>query len=127
MCKIHGPLGSRSLLSISSLDWTLLGCRPSPSCLAYVLFFSMFVGFLASDPACHYIAPAISLPLFYFIVTYRLTGWVSMAKIPAIPAHFPHPYLFWVLLDHIPAVPAHFILPQLSYFFFTSFTPMDFC
>ena len=45
--KIHGSLGLRSL---HSLDWALLRCRPSPSCLAHVPFFPMSVG-LADDPA----------------------------------------------------------------------------
>ena len=48
--KIHGPLGLRSLLSISSLDWALLRCKPSPSCLAHVLFYPVSMGFLADDP-----------------------------------------------------------------------------
>ena len=138
--KIHG-----------SLDWALLGYKPSPSYLAHALFFPVSVG-LADDPAmplhdsCYDIT---SLLLCYYPWTYELR---------LLLVHFLHSFFFWanwltflldeptfhiitsfkLLLGHVLAMPAHpipwaslayFISWAFSahFFFFTSFTPMSFC
>ena len=136
--KIHGPLGLCSLFSISSLDWALLGCGPSPSCLAHVIFFYVFVGFLAGDPATplHYFFYVVTSLLFLcFTWAYRLRllpihflhpfpFWAPLANIPTMLTHFPHPYHFLALLDHIPIVSTHF---SHLYLFLGSIGPHSCC
>ena len=122
--KTYGPLGLHSLPSISSLDWTLLGCKPFPSYLAHLL--SCVYGLIGRKP-CH--ATAL-LMLYHYLLPMGLRANVS-----AVPVHFPHPYLFWALLANIPTVPTHFIpraslahllLPYLFYFHGLLLNPLGF-
>ena len=123
--KTYGPLGSCFLPSISSLDWVLLGWRPSPSYLAH--FFPMSLGLLARDLAMplHCSCYIITFLLFpYYLWAFGLMVlpvyfphfylfWVLLANILVVLAYFPHPYLFWALLANIPTVPAYFPYPYL--------------
>ena len=92
-------MGLHSLLSTSSLDWALLWCRPFLSCLAHILFFPMFVGFLLLILPCSY----------YIIISILFPCYLWAYRPMLLPVHFPHLFFFWALFDHIPAVPAHFI------------------
>ena len=122
--RIYGFWGTRSLPFIPTLDWVLLGWKPSPSCRTHVLFFPVFVGLLAMDPTMPLHCAYYSITsLFYFLLLVGL--W---ADAPTMPTHFQHLYFFWTLLANILVVPAHFVpwLPRPIYFFFTFFTPMGF-
>ena len=105
--KTYGPLGPRSLPSISSFDWALLGCRPFPSCLAHLL--SCVHGLIGWKP-CH--ATALLL-LYHYLSFISLLPMSLRANVSIIPVHSPHPYLFWALLANIPVVPTHFPCPYL--------------
>ena len=142
--KTYGPLGLHSLPSISSLDWTLLGCKPFPSYLAHLL--SCVYGLIGRKP-CHAIA---LLMLYHYLLPMGLRAnvstvpvhfphpylfWALLANIPTVSTHFPHAYLFWVLRANIPTVPTHFIpraslahllLPYLFYFHELLLNPLGF-
>ena len=85
-------------------------------------FLCLWASWLGNLPY-HFIVPAISLPLFYFLLPVGL--W---ADTPAVSVHFSHLYLFWVLLANILAVLAHFISRACSahLLLFTYFTLIDF-
>ena len=106
--KTYRPLGSRSLPSIFSLDWAMLGCRPSPSCLAYLLSYNCG---LFGWGSFHAIA---LLLLYHYLSFISLLPMGLWAYVSAVPVHFPQPYLFWALLANIPTVPAHLILRVFS-------------
>ena len=80
--KTYGLLGSCSLPFISSLDWALLGWRPSPSCLAHVLFFLVSVGLLVGDHAIPLYCSCYIITSLLFLVTRGLTGWYSCRASP---------------------------------------------
>ena len=103
-------------------------------------FFLVSVGLLAIDPAISLHRTCYSFTSL-FISCYPVG---LRANAPTVPAHFfinflliaslthfPYLYHFWALLANIPTVPAHFIIsfirfPWPIYFFFISFTLMDF-
>ena len=103
---IHGTLGFRFLYFISSLDWALFGCGPSPSYLAHVPFCPVFMGWLVLLP-CHCTAPA----MISLIILSCCCLWAYKLKL--LPAYFLHYFFFWALLASILARPAHFI-PRAS-------------
>ena len=83
---IHGPLSFRSLHSISSSDWALFGCGLSPSYLACVPFFLVFVGWLVLLP-CH--CPALAIISLILLPCCYL--WAYGPKF--LPVHFLHSFL----------------------------------
>ena len=104
--KTYRPLGSRSLPSTFSLDWELLRCRPSPSCLAYLLSYNR--GFFGWG-SFHAIALLLLYQYLSFISLLPMGLW---ADVSAMPVYFPQPYLFWALFANITTVPAH-LIPQV--------------
>ena len=100
----------------------------------------MIVGLLVTDPttsfhrACYSFT---SLLISCYLVGLRADAPIVLAHffinllLRASLAHFPHLYLFWALLANIFVVLVYFTtsflgLSRAIYFFFTSFTPMDF-
>ena len=75
--RMRGFLGSCSLPFILSLDWALLGWRPSSSCWAHVPFFPMSIGLLAMDLAIppHWACYSITS---LFISCYPWTYWLML-------------------------------------------------
>ena len=80
--RTYGLLGLCSLPFTPSLGWALLRWRPSPSCLAHVLFFLMFVGLLAEDLAMSPHCSCYIITSILFLVIRGLTGWCSYHASP---------------------------------------------
>ena len=135
----------RGLLGLYSLPFTpsWTGCCLDKSLhlpAKLIIFFSMTVGLLATDPTISLHRACYNFNSF-FISCYPIGLWADTPAVPthffinlllrASLAHYPHLYLFWALLPNIPAMPTHFTtsfleIPRPIYSFFTSFTPMGF-
>ena len=117
-----GLLGSCPLPFTPSPGWALLGWRPSPTCLAHVPFFLVFVGLLVGDPVMLLHCSYYIITSILFLITHGLMG---NAPIPCRSTFhiFTSFGLYWPTF--LLCQPISFLeFPRSIYFLFSSLTPI---